>query len=62
VRQELEYVRRNDVDRGLGDDREERLEIERCGAQRLRSATASNEGQIAIDQGLAQREPGLTSW
>ena len=54
MRQELEDIRRDNIDRGLGDDSEERLQIERGCAQRLRSRTAGDEGQIAIHEGVAR--------
>jgi hypothetical protein len=59
VSNEVEDVRRSDVDRILVDDREERLQIMGDGPQRVRSAPASNERQVGIDERLTQREAGL---
>ena len=47
---EPHHVRRRDLDRLLGDDREERLQIMRVGPHRVRPGPASGELQELIDQ------------
>jgi hypothetical protein len=60
MRQKIEHIRGDDIDWGLRDDGEERLQIERRCAQRLRSSSSGDEGQIAIDERVTQRESRLT--
>ena len=59
--EELEHVRRGDLDRILRHDREERLQIERHRPQRVRPSTTGDELQIAIHQRITQLEPGITT-
>jgi hypothetical protein len=54
MRQELEHIRRGDLDRGLPGHREERLQVERHRPQRVRPAPARHELQIPVHQPLAQ--------
>ena len=55
VGQEVEHVRRGDLDRVLADHREERLQVERDRPQRVRTAPARHELQIPVCQPLTQR-------
>jgi hypothetical protein len=55
VSQEIEHIRRGDLDRVLADNREERLQVERDRPQRVRPTPARHELQIPVCQPLTQR-------
>jgi hypothetical protein len=54
MRQELEHIRRGDLDRVLPGHLEERLQIKGDRPQRVRPAPARHELQIPVHQPLAQ--------
>jgi hypothetical protein len=57
--QVLEHVRRRDLHRIPRHDGDEHLEIERHGPQCVRPASASDELEIAVDEGIAERVADL---
>jgi hypothetical protein len=61
MRQEVEHIHREHLDGVLADHHEERLQIERHRPQRVRPSATRHELEIAINQRITQREPGLTS-
>src|SRR5207302_1094987 len=54
IGQELEHIRRGDLDRALRDNGEERLQVESHRPQRVRPAPARHELQIPVHQPIAQ--------
>jgi hypothetical protein len=60
VGQEVEHVRRHDIDRGLVDHGEERLQIMGGGPHRVRPAPPRHERQVAIDKWITQRVAGVS--
>jgi hypothetical protein len=61
MREEVEHVRRDDLDRVPIDHGEERLQVMSDSPQRVRTSTTRDERQIRINQRFAQLVAGLTT-
>jgi hypothetical protein len=62
MRQEIEHIRRGDLQRIFSGHPEERLQIEGHRPQRVRPAPARHELQIPVRQPLAQPETPRAGW